>query len=116
MPVETGIGSAVAVAGKDAWERIKVNLAAKMTPQAYQNWVMRTEMESQDNGCLRILVPDHVTKDFLEQEYSEEVRSCIRDLNLPIHDVIYLAASSRVSISENAAAEPSHTSNLVVLK
>ena len=41
--------------------------------------------------CLRVLVPDQVTKDFLEQEYGEEVRGSIRELNLPVRDVVYLA-------------------------
>ena len=71
--VETGMGATSVVGqavGKslDFWERIKANLAAKITPQAYQNWLLRTELESQDNGVLQILVPDQVTKDFLEQE------------------------------------------------
>ena len=116
--VDTGSGTAVALGAirqedvrhekvrQDAWEQIKALLASKMTPQAYQNWVMRTELESHDNGCLRVLVPDQVTKDFLEQEYSEEVRASIRELKLAVRDVVYLSASGRVTVSENAAAEP----------
>lgn len=95
-------------AGKslDIWERIKANLAVKITPQAYQNWLLRTELESEDNGLLRILVPDQVTKDFLEQEYGEEVRNSIRELNLEVRDVVYLAGTSRVAGAENSAGEP----------
>ncbi len=88
------------------WQRIKANLASRMTPQAYQNWVMRTEFESHDNGSLRVLVPDQVTKDFLEQEYSEEVRGSIRELDLPVRNVVYLTSTGRVSISDNSSAEP----------
>jgi chromosomal replication initiator protein len=110
MVVDTRSGTAVAVGRgiveQNAWEQIKAILASKMTPQAYQNWVMRTELDGQDNGCLRVLVPDQVTKDFLEQEYSEEVRGSIRELKLPVRDVVYLSASGRVTVSESAAAEP----------
>jgi len=88
------------------WQRIKANLASRMTPQAYQNWVMRTEFESHDNGSLRVLVPDQVTKDFLEQEYSEEVRGSIRELDLPVRNVVYLTSTGRVSISDSSSAEP----------
>ena len=91
---------------QDVWEQIKTNLASRMTPQAYENWVMRTGLESQHDGSLRVLVPDQVTKDFLEQEYAEEVRSSIRELNLGVRDIVYLAASSRVAASEAQTGEP----------
>ena len=107
MPFETAGGlAAVAVEAPDMWQRIKANLASRMTPQAYQNWVMRTEFESHDNGSLRVLVPDQVTKDFLEQEYSEEVRGSIRELDLPVRNVVYLTSTGRVSISDSSSAEP----------
>ncbi len=88
------------------WEQIKSNLASRMTPQAYHNWVMKTELDTQDNGNLRVVVPDQLTKDFLEQEYDEEIRGSIRELNLPVRDIVYLPASNRVTVSESAAAEP----------
>jgi chromosomal replication initiator protein len=78
----------------DIWEQIKSHLAAKIAPQAYQNWVMRTELESSEQGALRVLVPDQVTKDFLEQEYGEDVRNTIQELNLPVQEIVYLAAES----------------------
>ena len=90
----------------DLWEQIKASLAAKITPQAYQNWLLRTELESQDNGLLRILVPDQVTKDFLEQEYGEEVRNSIRDLKLEVRDIVYVAGTGRVAVAENSSGEP----------
>ena len=90
----------------DLWEQIKASLAAKITPQAYQNWLSRTELESQDGGLLRIQVPDQVTKDFLEQEYGEEVRNSIRDLNLEVREIVYVAGAGRVPVAENTSGEP----------
>ncbi len=106
MVVETGIGTAVAVEAKDVWGRIKATLASKMTPQAYQNWVLRTEFDSHEDGCLRVMVPDQVTKDSLEKEYSEEVRASIRELNLPIREIVYLASPGRVTVLDHGSAEP----------
>lgn len=87
----------------DVWEQIKSRLAAKITPQAYENWVMRTELESQENGSLRVTVPDQVTRDFLEQEYGTDVREAIRELKLPVQSIVYVAGS-------NAAASIGNTS------
>jgi chromosomal replication initiator protein len=93
----------------NSWERIKAALALKITPQAYQNWLMRTELEGLENGVIRVLVPDRVTKDFLEQEYGEEVRNCIRELHLEVREVIYVAAAEAnrfAPTTENISAEP----------
>jgi chromosomal replication initiator protein len=39
---------------------------------------------------VQVGVPDQVTKDFLEQEYAEEVRSAARELNLPVKSIRYI--------------------------
>ena len=72
------------------WDLIKAKLAERIAPQEFQNWVMRTALESLDQGFLRVQVPDQVTKDFIEQEYTEQIRSTIRELNLPVDQVVYL--------------------------
>src|SRR5215472_9654704 len=78
--------------GLDYWQQIKSRLAAKIPPQAYNNWVVRTKLEAQENGSLRVQVPDRVTKDFLEQEYGEDIRRAIHELNLPVRGVVYTEA------------------------
>jgi hypothetical protein len=67
----------------NAWDLIKSKLAERIAPQEYQNWVMRTALDSLDQGSLRVQVPDQVTKEFIEQEYAGHIHSTIRELNLP---------------------------------
>ncbi len=74
----------------NTWDLIKAKLAERIAPQEFQNWVMRTALESLDQGSLRVQVPDQVTKDFIEQEYTEQIRSTIRELNLPVNQIVYL--------------------------
>jgi chromosomal replication initiator protein len=83
------------------WEQIKSSLASKISPQDFQNWVTRTSFEGFDSRVLRVSVPDQVTKDWMEQEYSVEVRDAIRELNLPFDRVIYVPSV--------AAFAPAHT-------
>jgi chromosomal replication initiator protein len=100
---------AVAVAQElNPWDLIKAKLAERIAPQEFQNWVMRTALESLDQGSLRVQVPDQVTKDFIEQEYTEQIRSTIRELNLPVEQVVYLPhAESRPISADNASASSS---------
>ena len=96
---------AVAVAQElNPWDLIKAKLAERIAPQEFQNWVMRTALESLDQGSLRVQVPDQVTKDFIEQEYTEQIRSTIRELNLPVDQSVYLPhAESRPAAVDTAS-------------
>jgi len=98
----------------NTWDLIKAKLAERIAPQEFQNWVMRTALESLDQGSLRVQVPDQVTKDFIEQEYTEQIRSTIRELNLPVETVVYLPhAETRAAAdisSASASLEPAFAS------
>jgi len=85
-------GEAIAVA--NPWEQIKARLTAKISPRAYEDWVMRTVFDGSDGVSLRVSVPDQVTKEWMEQEYAEDVRQTIRELNLPIERVVYTARAA----------------------
>jgi len=87
------------------WDLIKAKLAERIAPQEFQNWVMRTALESLDQGALRVQVPDQVTKDFIEQEYTEQIRSTIRELNLQVDRIVYLPhAESRGAVVDTTLA------------
>jgi chromosomal replication initiator protein len=91
----------------NTWDLIKAKLAERIAPQEFQNWVMRTALESLDQGSLRVQVPDQVTKDFIEQEYTEQIRCTILELNLPVEKVVYLPhADTRAAVTETAPVSP----------
>jgi len=94
----------VETAELNPWDLIKARLAERIAPQEYQNWVMRTALDSLDGGSLRVRVPDQVTKDFFEQEYTEHIDSTIRELNLPVESIVYLPHSESRQQSEIAAS------------
>lgn len=93
-----------AIATGNLWEQIKSRLADRIGPQAYQDWVTPTRFESTIGNTLRVVVPDQITKDFMEQEYSGDVRDIIGDLSLPIDSVTYCIANTVSSNSATSAA------------
>jgi chromosomal replication initiator protein len=91
------------------WEQIKSKLSSKISPQDFQNWVTRTDFEGSEGRVLRVKVPDQVTKEWMEQEYSVEIRDAIQELSLGIERVIFVASGSSFAAprpAENAGAEP----------
>lgn len=71
------------------WEEIKARLASRIPRRAYEDWVMRTAFDGSDGSLLRVSVPDQVTKEWMEQEYGDDVRQSIRELNLGVETVVY---------------------------
>jgi chromosomal replication initiator protein len=107
----TETASAMMPAPSNPWDRIKARLASKISPQDFQNWVMRTAFDSISDRSLRVKVPDQVTKEWMEQEYSVEIRDAIRELSLEIDRVVYTPtvagfAAFAPSNGENASSEP----------
>jgi chromosomal replication initiator protein len=87
----------------DAWEQIKAKLAQTISPQEFNNWVLRTSLDGLEDGSLRVAVPDQVTKDFIEQEYAEHIRSTILLLKLPVRSVVYVPRSGAAAAAMAAA-------------
>src|SRR5512141_2419089 len=94
-------GEAIALA--NPWEQIKARLTTKISGRAHEDLVTRTAFDGAEGGSLRVSAPDQVTKEWMEQEYAEDVRQTIRELNLPVERVIYTARAS-------AATPASHSS------
>src|SRR5713226_4265455 len=91
------------------WDQIKAKLATKISSQAYEDWVVRTLFEAAHGGALTVTVPDQATKEWMEQEYAEDVRQTIRELSLPVDKVIYTPqarAATPTAAVNYGASEP----------
>jgi chromosomal replication initiator protein len=85
------------------WEAIKHQLHDKLTPEAFQNWIARTSLLAHEGSALRVMVPDDVTRLWLEHEYAPRVQTAIKELNLPVARVHYEVARNG---GVTAASEP----------
>ena len=93
----------------NAWDQIKKELQSALTAESYENWVSRTRFGRLDNQRLIVSVPDETTKNWLETEYSGQVHTIIRKLDLSVRDIVYSAGSSvnseHARIMESAPTE-----------
>ncbi len=90
----------------NGWDQIKQYLETRISTEAYRNWVQKTDYEGQEENRLRVRVPDDVTKQWLEQEFGDHIRSAIRDLSLPIREVQYELGSSQHASRSGSDGSP----------
>src|SRR3954451_3160426 len=81
--------SAGSVGLGDVWDRIKQQLAQKLTIGAYANWISRSKLIALSEGQLTVSVPDETTEQWIQQEYAVHIWSVIQDLNLPVKQISY---------------------------
>ena len=98
------------------WDQIKSYLAGRMSAQAYENWLLRAEFGGAQGTELTVVVPDPLTKQWLEQEFGEDIQTAIRELRLPVKTVVYAAnaiaqgASFAAAMPSSVSMEPAFTS------
>ena len=77
------------------WEKIKNHLSTKLSPDAYQNWIERTQQADRlVDDHLVVQVPDEAHAQWIRQEYDGHVRRAIEELKLPIRGVEYAVAAA----------------------
>ncbi len=86
----------------NAWEEIKTVIARSVSPEAFQNWLARTEFASLDGGVLTVSVPDDATRRWILEVYNADIWGAIHTLHLPVE---------RVNFNDPAAAPLSSPSS-----
>lgn len=78
----------------NAWELIKKSLASKLSTEAFQNWFERTALRESAESTLWVSVPSESARRYIEEEYSQLVTAAIKELSLPIRQVVYEAGAA----------------------
>ncbi|MBV9769927.1 MAG: chromosomal replication initiator protein DnaA [Bryobacterales bacterium] len=71
------------------WERIKQQIASKISTDAFANWLSKALFLRADGDRMWVSVPDAVTRDWIQQEYSAEIWLAVRELNLPLREILF---------------------------
>ncbi|MCC6590957.1 MAG: chromosomal replication initiator protein DnaA [Bryobacterales bacterium] len=74
----------------DDWEQIKDKLSTRLPWESYQSWFARTIFRGTSGSQLLVSVPNSDTKEWVEQEFSEQVQNVVRELRLPYAEVVYV--------------------------
>jgi len=85
----------------NTWDQIKGLIASKISMEAFENWLSKTVLIRTEGSRLWVGVPDAVTKDWILQEYTSDIWSAIRDLGLPLRQIVYEVQDSSPANGKN---------------
>src|SRR5215472_3265647 len=77
------------------WDQLRNYLQQKVSQESYENWLRGTSFAALAGDTLYVSVPDRETRAWLETEYSALVRAGIKELGLPITQVIFETPTGR---------------------
>jgi chromosomal replication initiator protein len=61
---------------QDRWSRVKGRLRAQIGEDVFSSWFARMDLESQDQGTVRLSVPTRFLKSWIQSHYAEKLLSC----------------------------------------
>ena len=91
------------------WERIKQQISGKISTEAFDNWLAKAAFVKTEGSKLWVSVPDTHTRDWIQQEYSAEIWSAVREMNLPLTEIVYEVHSATSQVSHAPTEEKSDT-------
>ncbi|MFN9893989.1 MAG: DnaA N-terminal domain-containing protein, partial [Acidobacteriota bacterium] len=56
----------------NAWELVKQTLAASLSSESFENWVVPTTLAKTEGDTLIVSVPDEATRAWMEREYAPQ--------------------------------------------
>jgi len=90
------------------WEQIKQKISGKISTEAFDNWLSKAAFVKTEGNRLWVAVPDTHTRDWIHQEYSGDIWSAVRELNLPVTEIVYeiqgASGMGRTALEEKSEA------------
>jgi chromosomal replication initiator protein len=90
----------------NVWEVVKKRITSKLSPESFDNWFAQTTLRQFEHDTVWVFVPNEAARDYIEQEYSELVHATIRELALPVQQVVYETAASAPVIHSSEPEAP----------
>ncbi len=73
----------------NVWDQVKHHFANELTRESFDNWLAKTELDHIQGEVIHVSVPDAATKEWVEEEYSPQILSTMREIGLPYTSVVY---------------------------
>jgi len=71
------------------WDRIKQQIAGKISTDAFDNWLSKAVFVKAEGDRLWVAVPDTQTRDWIQQEYTADIWSAVREMNVGLREIVY---------------------------
>src|SRR5579883_1390138 len=82
------------------WDQLRNYLQQRVSQESYENWLRGTSFAGLTGDTLYVSVPDRETRAWLETEYSTLVRAGIKELALPLTQVMFETQAATETVAQ----------------
>lgn len=92
------------------WDQIKQQISGKISTDSFNNWLSKAVFVKTEGDRLWVSVPDTQTRDWIQQEYSADIWTAVREMNLSLREIVYeiqgswQTTSNRIVLDEKQEA------------
>jgi len=88
---------------EELWQAVLAQVQLSISPANFATWFKGTEINSQKEGKVLILVPNSFAKEWLEQKYGKTILKILHSLDENIKDVKYEVRKSSLKITKKSS-------------
>jgi chromosomal replication initiator protein len=83
--------------GSNIWDRVLSRIEAKVNRHSFYTWFKPTSYVSDDNGAIRVRVPNALFRDWLTKHYSAVLNEALGEVERPESQVIFITDEATVA-------------------
>ncbi len=89
---------------EDLWQTVLAQVQLNISPANFATWFKNTEISSQKEGKVAILVPNSFVKEWLENKYNKTIFKILHELEPEIKEVGYFVGKTGIESLKNKPA------------
>jgi len=83
---------------EELWQTVLAQIQLNISQANFATWFKNTEIASQKDGQVLVVVPNSFVKEWLENKYNKNILKILHNLNEEVKDVKYTIGKSRLKI------------------
>ena len=83
---------------EELWQKVLGQIQLNISQANFATWFKNTEITSQKDGEIIVLVPNSFAKEWLENKYNKTILKILHDLNKEIKEIKYSVGKTRLKI------------------
>jgi len=97
---------------EELWQKVLGQIQLNISQANFATWFKNTEITSQKDGEIIVLVPNSFAKEWLENKYNKTILKILRNLNKEVKEIKYSVGKTKLKILKKIPVIPPETDQM----